>query len=56
MQWVVVTQEVKTLWCKSSLTNASPAGPERTRVPPRKGPDGAGWSAQTGRVLEPRHA
>ena len=54
MQWVVVAQEVRTLRCKSSLTNVSPTGQERTRVPPRKGPYGAGCSEETGRVMEPR--
>src|SRR5712691_11436809 len=34
---------------------ASPAGQERTRVPPRKGPYGAGCSEETGRVMEPRN-
>ena len=39
---------------KSPLMNAETAGQERTRVPPRKGPYGAGCSAKTGRVMEPR--
>ena len=43
------------LWCKSHLTNAAPAGQERTRVPPRQGPYGAGWSEQAGRVIAPRN-
>src|SRR5712691_9903847 len=34
---------------------ASPAGQERARVPPRKGPYGAGCSEETGRVIEPRN-
>ncbi len=55
MQLVDVAQEVRTLRCKSYLTNASPAGQERTRVPPRKGPYEAGWSEDAGRVMEPRN-
>ena len=53
MKWVVVTQRVRTK-CKSHLTKVSPTGQERTRVPPRKGPYGAGSSEDAGRVLEPR--
>jgi hypothetical protein len=55
MKLVVVTQWVRTLRCKSHLMNASPAGQERTRVPPRKGPYGAGRSEKAGRVIEPRN-
>ena len=55
MKWVGVSQWVRTSGCKSSLMNAEPAGQERTRVPPRQGPYGAGWSEETGRVLEPRN-
>ena len=54
MQWVVVAQEVRTSRCKASLTNVSPTGQERTRVPPRQGPYEAGGSEQAGRVMEPR--
>src|SRR5206468_10993875 len=43
------------LWCTSHLTQAEPAGQEQTRVPPRKGPYGAGCSEATGRVMEPRN-
>ena len=56
MKWVVVAQEGSTLRCKSSLTHVEPTGQERTRVPPRKGPYDAGWSEETGRVIEPRNA
>src|SRR6266446_4055794 len=55
MKWVVVTQWVSTRRCKSHLMKASPAGQERTRVPPRKGPYGAGRSEKAGRVIEPRN-
>ena len=55
MKWVVVTQWVSTRRCKSHLMKASPAGQERTRVPPRKGPYEAGGSEKTGRVIEPRN-
>src|SRR5215470_7780816 len=34
---------------------AEPAGQERPRVPPRKGPYGAGCSEEIGRVMEPRN-
>ena len=54
MQLVAVPQEVSTSGDKSSLMKASPAGQERTRVPPRQGPYGAGWSEETGRVMAPR--
>ena len=54
MKLVVVAQEVRTSRFKSSLTNVSPTGQERTRVPPRKGPYEAGGSEQVGRVMEPR--
>ncbi len=54
MKLVVVAQEVRTLRFKSSLTKVKPTGQERTRVPPRKGPYGAGWSEKVGRVIEPR--
>ena len=49
-----MTQEMRALWFKSYLTQASPAGQERTRVPPRQGPYEAGWSKDAGRVMEPR--
>ena len=55
MKLVVVAQEVRTSRCKSSLTKAEPAGQERTRVPPRKGPYEAGGSEKAGRVIEPRN-
>ena len=55
MKGVVVTPEVSTSGCKSSRTTVEPPGQERTRVPPRQGPYGAGWSEQAGRVLEPRN-
>jgi hypothetical protein len=55
MKLVVVPQEVSISGCKSSLMKAEPAGQERTRVPPRKGPYGAGWSEKAGRVIEPRN-
>ena len=54
MQWVIVTQELRTSRCKSSLTQVEPTGQERTRVPPRQGPYAAGGSEKAGRVLEPR--
>jgi hypothetical protein len=54
MKLVVVTQWVSAIRLKSPLIKASPAGQERTRVPPRKGPYEAGCSAQAGRVMEPR--
>ena len=54
MKLGVVAQEVRTLRFKSSLTKVKPTGQERTRVPPRKGPYGAGWSEKGGRVMEPR--
>ena len=54
MKLVVVPQEVSTLGCKSSLMQASPAGQERPRVPPRQGPYGAGCREERGRVSEPR--
>ena len=54
MKLVTVTQWVRTLWFKSHLIKAEPAGQERTRVPPRKGPYEAGGSEKTGRVMEPR--
>ena len=54
MKLVVVAQEVSTARCKSSLTHIEPTGQERTRVPPRKGPYGAGGSEKAGRVREPR--
>ena len=54
MKLVVVAQEVSTSRCKSSLTKVEPTGQERTRVPPRKGPYGAGGSEKAGRVMEPR--
>jgi len=48
MQWVVVTQWVRTWWCKSHLTKASPAGQERTpRASPAMG--GRSWSERGGR-------
>src|SRR5712691_4091793 len=53
-KWVVVSQWVRTA-CQSSLTNAEPAGQERTRVPSRKGPYEAGGSEKAGRVMEPRN-
>src|SRR6266849_6098478 len=55
MKLVVVTQWVRAPRLKSHLTNASPAGQERTRVPPRKGPYEAGGSEDAGRVIEPRN-
>jgi len=55
MKLVVVTQWVRAPRLKSHLTNASPAGQERTRVPPRKGPYEAGGSEDAGRVMEPRN-
>ena len=55
MKLVVVAQEVRTSRFKSSLTKVEPTGQERTRVPPRKGPYGAGWSEDAGRVMEPRN-
>jgi hypothetical protein len=55
MKLVVVSQEVSPSRGTSSLTNASPAGQERTRVPPRQGPYGAGGSEKAGRVIEPRN-
>ncbi len=55
MKWVVVAQEVSISRFTSSLTNVEPTGQERTRVPPRKGPYGAGWSEKRGRVMEPRN-
>ena len=55
MKLVVVAQEVRTSRFKSSLTNVSPTGQERTRVPPRKGPYEAGCSEDAGRVIEPRN-
>ena len=54
MTLVVVPQSVSASGGKSSLRKASPAGPSCPRVPPRQGPYGAGWSAETGRVREPR--
>jgi len=55
MQLVVVPQEVSTSGCKSSLMKVQPTGQERTRVPPRQGPYGAGGSEEIGRVIEPRN-
>jgi hypothetical protein len=55
MQLVVVAQEVRTLRCKSSLSKVKPTGQSRTRVPPRQGPYGAGWSEKGGRGMEPRN-
>src|SRR6266849_8795644 len=55
MKLVVVSQWVRASWFKAHLTNVEPAGQERTRVPPRKGPYGAGCSEKVGRVMEPRN-
>jgi hypothetical protein len=54
MKLVVVTQWVRAVRLQSHLTNASPAGQERTRVRLRKGGYGAGCSEDAGRVIEPR--
>ena len=51
MKLVGVSQWVRTL-CKSHLTNAYPAGQERTRAPPCKGPYEAGGRAKAGRATE----
>jgi hypothetical protein len=54
MKLVEVPQKVSTRQGQSFLTNVSPTGQERTRVPPCKGPYGAGCSEEVGRVMEPR--
>ena len=52
MTLVVVPQSVSASGGKSSLRQASPAGPSCPRVPPRQGPYRAGCREETGCVME----
>ena len=55
MKLVVVTQWVRTLWCKSHRTKASPAGQEQIHVHTQQWAYAAGGSEEAGRVMEPRN-